>query len=147
MEDNATNHALTEVALALAMAFFAIMILAMVSMGMPSDTAKPPPLADLPKDAVVLAQLKEAAEKSADSIESQADDTEQTYLFYFNDHFYDHQLKPISLDQLPPGGKVVLALPPSLTVDKAMNIQAKINHPDLVITQLNPQWLQRLETL
>ncbi|MFT4927285.1 MAG: hypothetical protein ACI8WB_003391 [Phenylobacterium sp.] len=146
MEDNATNHALTEVALALAMAFFAIMILAMVSMNVPSDNvqvAHPP----LDGDQMALVETKAEADHTEQPSDQQTQAAEQTYLFYFNDHYYDQQLNQVIPATLPQGGKIVLALPPSLTVDKAMAIQAKINRPDLVITQLNPQWLQRLETL
>ncbi len=140
MEDSATNHALTEVALALAMAFFAIMILAMVSMSMPSEPMKAAQTEPLGQSATLLA----SAEKQTDQSTGAA---EHTYLFFFDDRYYDQQLQSVDLATLPIGGKVVLALPPSLTVDKAMAVQAQVNHPDLVITQLNAQWLQRLETL
>lgn len=156
MQDNATEHALTEVALALAMAFFAIMILAMVSMSVPSEAAKPvtkpatkpvtdkPVTVPLPEQTV---QLTDSSEKATATDPKGANSDHPTYVFYFNGQYYDQQLTPIDLNALGQDGKVVLALPPSLTMDKAMDIQAQINRADLVITQLNPQWLQRLEDL
>lgn len=146
MEDSSTNHALTEVALALAMAFFAIMVLAMVSMNIPAQAVNPPEAAatsvDLPEQRLSL-QPAAGSAVTGDNPDAEA----PSYVFYFNSHYYNAQLQQITLAALPKVGKVILALPPTLSLDRAMALQQQINRPDLVITQLNRQWLQRLEAL
>jgi hypothetical protein len=150
MEDSSTNHALTEVALALAMAFFAIMILAMVSMGVPKGKEakdKPSQQANVDVQDKTLSLIRSKEQKVQRDNLPEGDVGEKTYLFYFNQRYYDAQLSAVSLETLKPFSQIILALPPSLTVDKALQIQVQINHPDVLITQLNQQWLQRLETL
>ena len=97
MEDNSTNHALTEVALALAMAFFSIMILAMVSMSVPHPPAdakqqQSVPQPDLPKQSIHLTSAaKDKNEK--DKPTDDADEDGRTFVFYFKQQFYNQQLK------------------------------------------------------
>lgn len=147
MEDHTTNHALTEVALALAMAFFSIMILAMVSMSIPRapDASASKSLAaaeSLPEDRVKM-QQNESSKQKHDV--SSAKNTQQ-FVFYFNQQFFNQQLQVIDLAGLG-SGEVVLALPASLTVAEALRVKGQINRSDLVITQYNEQWQQRLEKM
>ena len=142
MEDSSTNHALTEVALALAMAFFAVMVLAMVSMTLPgNDANNTKASADLPEQRLNLQSSAGAASRQ------QLAAPTANYLFYFNDRFYNRQLKRVSLAALPAVGKVILALPPTLSLNKALLLQQQVNRTDLLITQLDRQWLQRLQAL
>ena len=150
MEDHATNHALTEVALALAMAFFSIMVLAMVSMSIPRNTtsasvvkSSPTPM---PKDSLQLSATTNEANKSETQSVS-GENKDKVFVFYFNHKFYDQQLKPLNLRAMAKAKTLVLALPPQLTVGQAMAVQQQINRPDVVITQFNQQWQQRLEKM
>lgn len=151
MEDHTTNHALTEVALALAMAFFSIMILAMVSMSIPRapDTSISKSTTTLPSDSVKMQQndpSQATASKKPNKNAEVTSKSKQQFVFYANQRFYNQQLQVIDLATLGVG-EVVLALSANLTVAEALRVKGQINRPDLVITQYNQQWQQRLETL
>ena len=139
MEDNSTTHALTEVALALAMAFFSIMVLAMVSMSVPRTKEV---VTALPKDKVKLQQNEADEHNNAQSAAS----SESQFVFYFKQRFFDQKLQVIDLTSLS-AGEVVLALPANLTVAEALQVKGQINRSNLVITQYNEKWQQRLESL
>ena len=147
MEDHTTNHALTEVALALAMAFFSIMILAMVSMSIPRapDVNHSKSVAALPKDKVKM-QQNESSQSSSDTKSKATNNTKQQFVFYANQRFYNQKLQVIDLASLGTQ-EVVLALSANLTVAEALRVKGQINRPDLVITQYNQQWQQRLEKM
>lgn len=148
MEDHTTNHALTEVALALAMAFFSIMILAMVSMSIPraakSQTAESS--VNLPNDKVKMQQNDASSKPDNSQSPTQFSHSAQQFVFYFDQQFFNQKLQVIDLSGLKQG-EVVLALPANLTVAEALKVKGRINRSDLVITQYNEQWQQRLEAL
>ena len=148
MEDHTTNHALTEVALALAMAFFSIMILAMVSMSIPraakSQIAESS--LNLPSDKVKMQQNDASSKPDNNQSSAESSDNSQQFVFYFNQKFFSQKLQEIDLSGLKQG-EVVLALPANLTVAEALKVKGRINRSDLVITQYNEQWQQRLEAL
>lgn len=152
MEDHTTNHALTEVALALAMAFFSIMILAMVSMSIPRGAkasaaqSQAQAMAELPDDKVKMQQNDASAKPDNSQLSAESSNSSQQFVFYFNQQFFNQKLQTIDLTGLKQG-EVVLALPANLTVAEALKVKGRINRSDLVITQYNEQWQQRLEAL
>ena len=135
MQDHSTSQALTEVALALAMAFFALFILALLSMG-----AAPGVIEPLPHE-----QLKIAGSAS------QVTAKESQYLIYYQQQYYDLSLQTINLAQLAQyaanNRPVVLAVEQSLAIIELISLKQQINHPNLSITTLTEQWLIKLEHL
>ena len=134
METQADNQAMTEVALGLAMAFFALMVLAMVSMSVSTDVAA--------KNTVAVAVEDEQSEsKSSGVTEIQRKDM---FVIFHNGRYFSDQLAPLNPQQLPPAERYILALSPSLSFDQVMAARNGVFAPNLIITQLNEHWLQRL---
>jgi len=137
------NNAMTEVALALAMAFFAIFILAAVSMSQPviSDTSN-----RVQEKIVhdVILQLEAESEHEGE----RALEQEETLLIYNKGAFLNEQLKPFLPDNnTNVSRRYVIAVSPNLSMAEMIQIKKNKNMPNLAITLLNDEWQQRLELL
>lgn len=130
MTDGSQNNAMTEIALALAMGFFSIMVLTMVSMGV---EAKGDP------KAVDTALLAPATSPNAAPV---GDD--DRLLIFHDGRFYDRDLNPADPAASTDGKRVVLALDPDLPMAKAMAARARVPTADLVITALDGRWKEAL---
>ena len=122
------NNALTEVALALAMAFFAIFIVAAVSMN---------PVAGATPSMIDLA--------APTTNSSTSNTSAPQWLIHTSTGFVDAQFKPIDPQQLDPQRPVHLAVAPNLPANQMLQLQKQISHPNLSITLLNVEWQQYLE--
>jgi hypothetical protein len=133
------NNAMTEVALALAMAFFAIFILAAVSMSQPSAQAQPTkPEANIVHD--LNLQFENNAERDLAASE--------TLLIYHKGQFLDAALQPYALDGgVSPTARFVVAVSPDLSMAEMLAIKQQKNLPNLAITLLNKEWQDRLERI
>ena len=131
MSHGVDSNAMTETALGLAMAFFAIMVLAMVSMGIPPDAARPATLA--------LAQQDQGAGKP----EQAAAAPDRQLVVHWRGRLLDARLQPLAEDQLQ--GSVTLAVTPTLTLADAMQLKARLGRSDILIATLDQAWLTRLE--
>lgn len=134
------GNAMAEIALALAMAFFALMVLTLISMGAgqaASDIALPagvtardnqdPPHEEGPAEAVQADRL----------------------VIYYADRFFDAALRPID-PAAPPadaGARTVLALPPTLSLSQAMAASRRLGRHNATLTALNPEWMSRLREM
>jgi hypothetical protein len=135
----ADNNAMTEVALALAMAFFAIFILAAVSMSQPSASA----LAENLKDKTVH-DLKLQFETEGERALAQ----EEILLIYHKGKFLDVQLQTFSFaSQADENTHYVVAVSPDLSMAEMLEIKQQKNLPNLAITLLNKEWQDRLERI
>jgi hypothetical protein len=85
VDESAYGNAMTEIALALAMAFFSIMVLAMISMGVPaSEAAKP-------TTATALAESR-----TEDAPAARLSPEREDVLVVFHDgRFWDRDLNPV----------------------------------------------------
>jgi len=137
MNGMTSGNAMTEVALALAMAFFSLMVLTMVSMGTPNrDPQEKAVSAATPKMRVALsAKSTSRPEKAAD---------EPTLVVYWKGTFYDQDLRPLNLATQQFKGRVILALPPDLPMGLALEARSKVVSENLVVSTLNKTWLTRL---
>ena len=135
MEEHATQHAMTEIALGLAMAFFAIMVLAMVSMAAPS-----------PQTAAPLSQAPviHTAENSGSAA---APAGEVGWLIYYRRQLYDQSLKAIDRKSLADKPAWVLAVPPDLSLAEILAIKGQLAHDNVTVTSLDKPWLSRLAQL
>ncbi len=139
------DTAMTEIALALAMAFFAILVLALVSMG----AGQPPNTAPKSESDILAATLiPPGQEGSATPLESR-----DVLVVYHSGRFLDRDLAPLSdaalaaLSAIREGeGRVVLAVPPDLPLGEAMAARGRIDRPDLLVTVLNADWTARLRS-
>ena len=131
------GNAMTEISLALAMAFFSIMVLTMVSM------SATPPQAENGNgvSALQMAPVNTAKPNKSATIEK------DQIIVYWNGRYMDHNLRTIQLETYPHRGRKVLALAPSLSMSEALSARAGLNGSDILVSTLNERWLKRLGQL
>lgn len=149
MQDTSTN-AMTEVALGLSMAFFSLLVLALLSMSAPMQVK--PVASHLQPSDLQLSDLQpsDLQQQSRVKLESnQQGQGEQTsqFAFYFKGGFYDQTLKSRKIESFPSDQSLVLAIDKNMTFSQVFNLRQQINHPKLSITTLNDEWLNQLEQM
>ncbi|PAJ75175.1 hypothetical protein CJF42_06705 [Pseudoalteromonas sp. NBT06-2] len=132
--ENSTTQALTEVALALSMAFFSLLILTLISMGVPAKSKLNQQL-DKEKTIDVIQDNKAKSDK-AGSLK---------YVIYYHGDFYDAALKRIKPNKFNSQERLILAIESTLSISEVIAIKTQINNSNLSITTLNNEWLSRLE--
>ena len=137
----AQENAMTEIALALAMGFFSLMVLTLISMGAgEKPTGAPQILALAPTEATTdRPAAAEAASAAKDLI-----------LIFDGTRFLDAQLNPVNPEtaiakMAGPARRVVLALDPSIPLKEAMAARARVKSPKLVVSTLDDRWLTALK--
>ena len=137
------DNAMTEIALALAMGFFSIMVLTMVSMGagQVASTSK-----DIPIDTKIEVVKIEMADVEADTAKTSTAPTAPIdVIVHYNGTFFDANLNAIDPSAFAPTGNAVLALDPSLSMSDAMAVRARVGVPNLTVTTLTENWITRLK--
>jgi len=133
---------LAEIALALAMGFFSIMVLAIVCMGAGGRSA--PASADL-IEAVILRPASLAAVGTS----AAARPAREQLIIFHAGRFLDSELQPMDVSQLSPRSTsrspLVLAIAPDLSLAEAMDARTRIDREDVVVAILDPRWMQALE--
>jgi hypothetical protein len=124
------QNAMTEVALGLAMAFFAIFVLVLVSLGTPNN-------------AEVITTVEDLA--LVHSSEGRALNAEETFLIAYQGRVMDQRLQPVSLDNIK--GPIVLGVMPNEPIERLLDLQNQHPQDLLAITMLDQQWQQRLKSL
>ena len=124
------SNALGEVALALAMAFFSVMVLALLSMGVPASQKQP---STAPQISVAPAHGR--------SPEPLRKDVQ--FFAYFAGSLLTKDLEVVAFESIP--AKSVVAVPKSLSIEEVLALQTQISSSDPVITILNAEWLNMLE--
>lgn len=147
INQDTTTQAMTEVALGLSMAFFAILIVALLSMGVPpSEHAKTDVQATPDTDnKFSLVENRDHAE-TEDSVAASAEEQPQ-FVFLYEGNLYNSALNPFESSMLQAEQPLYLAVPANVAMDEVIQIKAQINHPNLSITLLNQAWKTRLEQL
>ena len=144
MDQGHYENPMAEIALALAMGFFAIMVLTMVSMG----AGGPGQAAEASEDArIVAAALRPASDGSpqAASIDVPARDE---LVIYHEGRFLDGSLEPVDPADLAArrdGSPIVLAIHPQLSLSEAMDARAGIDRDDVVVATLDDRWIEALK--
>jgi hypothetical protein len=142
MDDGMQSNAMTEIALALAMSFFSIMVLTMVSMGAgaPTEAAKA-------QDGTAkqrIATLTVAAPVSDQSAETvRLNDKDRLAVFYAG-HFLDAEMRPIAVSEFSGAERVILAVSPELSFHATQAARAAVPAERVIVTTLSQDWLERL---
>ena len=139
MQDGTHNNAMAECALALAMAFFSIMVLTMVSMGAGTAPAALPLTGD-------RISIRPSAPSAAPTTRAVAGDTDQI-LVHYQGRFYDRKLAPIAPGAVRADVRTILAIDPALSLVDAIAVRQQIAHPNLIVTTLDARWLTALKEL
>ena len=141
MADAHYGNAMTEVALALSMAFFSIMILAMVSMSAVHETTQA--RQDAP-DKTLAAKLA-IAEPNTSKTGTASPSAEDTLIIYHQGKFLDRDLNPLDPKIVQSDGRVILALSPNTAMAEALKARSAIGTENLIVSMLNEKWLAALK--
>ena len=133
MADSSECKEMTEVALALAMAFFSIMVLTMVSMG-----SNPSPVSNT----AVAPSTLQALETAYDGTQVIKDTN--TVIIVWKNRFLNKNLRPIKTNELDPKSKIVLAISPELKMVELMRLRSKFKAYKTSFSPLDSAWLERL---
>ena len=136
-----SGNAMTEIALALAMAFFAIMILTMVSMGAGGQVK----MTQIGSETTRLVPSKSTAVKHGRTLTKQI--TAERIVIFAHDQFYDGQLQPITPTAVARIDQPVLAVPPDLTLSQVLAAKRRLPVPDITITTLDHRWSSTLKEM
>ncbi len=133
MYDGSQGNAMTEIALALAMGFFSLLVLALVSMGAGQQ-------ADSTATTAVLAPpVAEAAEQGATGV-----DPQDVILIYHKGGFLDTKMRAVEPGNLHGARRVVLAFAPDVPLAEAMSARSQVKSERLVVSTLDEAWLGAL---
>jgi hypothetical protein len=135
MDDDATSHAMTEIALALAMAFFCLLVLALVSMG-PGATAP-----EKPGSPFSTLRLSSAAH-SPDADGVTADDQ---LVLVRRGRFFDRVGRPVEPSAVSTEGRLFLAIDPDIPLVELLEIRARFSGRDVRLTPMDEAWRARLD--
>ena len=129
MDDGSQGNAMTEIALALAMGFFSLLVLAMVSMG----------AGEFASDSKLTIVL--APSSSQDSGQgATALDPDSLVVVYHRGRFFDAGLAPLDPGSIDGGKRVILAFAPDVPVSEAMEARSRISAGDLLVSTLDADW-------
>lgn len=142
MSDTTQTNAMAEIALALAMGFFSIMVLTMVSMG--SGMVTQAAQSSIKEDPISIAKSADKSEETEKTGASSAVQPEDLVIFY-HERYLDNQLHPVTPDQLMGRDKVVLAVSPDLSMSKTMAARKNLSIQDITVVVLSDKWLDALK--
>jgi len=131
------GNAMTEIALALAMAFFSVMVLAMVSMG----TTSP---ADADTSSVAMSTrlqiIKSEPESRTATLAS-----DSRIVVYHNERFLDTGLVAIDPGSIETTEIIILAIDPALPLAEAISARSRIAATQITVTALDERWMNTLK--
>ena len=133
MHDGSQGNAMTEIALAMAMGFFSVMVLTMMSMGVGLG-------AKSSMESAVLAPPASSASAAADTVK--ADDL---LVIFDRGRYLGRDLKPLAPGKVARAPRVILAVPPALSMAEAMKARRGVGTANLVVTTLDARWRQALK--
>ena len=144
LETPAQESAMTEIALALAMGFFSIMVLTIISMG----SGAAPVGKSLQK--IALIEPVGRADEAPGSKNSPSPGKQKIIIFDGN-RFLNTDLQPIDIASISSSGGskdvlTVLAMPPEISIKSAMEAQKRLKVNNLVVSHLDDAWLDALRS-
>ena len=133
MNSDYSHNPLTEVALALSMAFFAIMVLAIFALSQKQFKS-------IESDKISI--------NSKSSINKDKKDKKRILVFYHNKNFYDQNLKIWRLEnQGKQTDRYTLAVPKEMSVKELFEIKKIFQDFDLQVAEQNQQWNDALKNI
>ena len=133
MNSDYPHNPLTEVALALSMAFFAIMVLTIFALSQKQFKS-------IESDKISI--------NSKSSINKDKKDKKRILVFYHNKNFYDQNLKIWRLvNQGKQTDRYTLAVPKEMSVKELFEIKKFFQGLDLQVAEQNQQWNDALKNI
>ena len=131
------ENAMTEIALAMAMGFFSIMILTMISMGMPTSKN----LSETRNSISLTKLLSSKAQSGNAGVMS----NEDVLVVFDGEHYRDRQLNVVEPSKIAGTHRIILALTPELSLSRALRAQSPFREKRVFVTTLNPAWRAALK--
>ena len=133
MNSDYSHNPLTEVALALSMAFFALMVLTIFALSQKQFKS-------IESDKISI--------NSKSSINKDKKDKKRILVFYHNKNFYDQNLKIWRLEnQGKQTDRYTLAVPKEMSVKELFEIKKIFEGLDIQIAEQNQQWNDALKNI
>ncbi len=133
MNSDYSHNPLTEVALALSMAFFALMVLTIFALSQKQFKS-------IESDKISI--------NSKSSINKDKKDKKRILVFYHNKNFYDQNLKIWRLEnQGKQTDRYTLAVPKEMSVKELFEIKKIFQDFDLQVAEQNQQWNNALKNI
>ncbi len=133
MNSDYSHNPLTEVALALSMAFFAIMVLTIFALSQKQFKS---------------IESNKISINSKSSINKDKKDKKRILVFYHNKNFYDQNLKIWRLEnQGKQTDRYTLAVPKEMSVKELFEIKKIFQGLDLQVAEQNQQWNDALKNI
>ena len=118
---NYENNALTEVSLALAMAFFSIMVLCIYALSQSH-----------------LNQSKKNVEIiNNDKNLPKINNKNEVLIYYFKENYYDKQFRILDIEKVLKLKNIILSVSPKISLENLFRIKSKIKSQNVKITQFN----------
>ncbi len=124
---------MTEIALAMAMGFFSVMVLTMISMGVGLGQKRA-------VDTIILAPPAPQSAAAADTVKKG-----DLLVIYDGGRYLGRTLRPLDAAAIARASRVILAVPPDLSMAAAMKARQGIKAKNLVVTTLDRRWRRALE--
>lgn len=137
MDDEVGGHAMTEIALALAMAFFCLLVLALVSMGR-GATRSDESASRFPT--VRLAAPAYSAAETAIAVDDQV-------VLVAGGRYFDQEGREVDPSEIDPDGRLFLAIDPDMPLVDLLRMRAAFSGQDVRLTPLDAAWRARLGQL
>lgn len=140
MSSEHSDNAMTEVALALAMAFFSILTLNLMSIGSGqfSEMARP----ELNAKSVEVALADNGGEAPRPNDVSPAQ--EMPLVIYFRGDWFDRNLKQIDPSEVKPADRIFMAVEDTLRFSEAVAARERLSHLPITLVALNQEWIKAL---
>lgn len=129
MHDGPQGNAMTEIALAMAMGFFSIMVLTALSMGVAPNTSKTIAAAQVAKS--------DGGKSRPGAVTTGRDDV---ITVYARGRFHDARLTPIDPKTIPADRRVILVVDPGLPMAEVLTARARIGAGNLVVSTMDDKW-------
>jgi hypothetical protein len=142
MSSGTQENAMTEIALAMAMGFFSVMVLTAMSMGVSVPASKTP--SQSPAQAMISAAIADSGAAPATGTVDKLTGKDVLVVFDGN-RFFGRDLEPFDLATIDGSKRVVLAVTPNLSMAQAIAARRKIAANRLVITTLDANWRRALK--
>ena len=131
MTEGTQENAMTEIALAMAMGFFSIMVLTMISMGVPLET-NPDSKAKIPIFTLIQSKIETSKSTKLQN--------EDIFLVFDGNSYLDKALRPVDPKTIPNSRRIILGLSPGLSLESALSAQRNLYGKQVVLTTLTTDW-------
>jgi hypothetical protein len=148
MVQDTSTHAMTEVALGLSMAFFALLIIALMSVTLPTKVDHSTQALNSPQkfeiDTTEQVNLSIIDKQSEQEASVSVPSSNELVLLFWGGQFFDTQQRIVKVENVMAQQNVIVAVDPKIPFNQLINIQAKFTGKALRLTKLSEQWRSAL---